>query len=165
MNKTNFYLYINKNFDDKLSKYIRNNLLDANNVFKYYNPDNFTTYSEKLFWDDNDNLMYANKVGHGLLCAHQVQRVIIRYTNLFEPEKLGKVKNLFKRYEGFPAKERSMFARVIYFAMIFTDGETLSRLNKIYYTPFNIAISKLKRNKLVNEGILLKLSIKQSGMF
>ena len=34
-----------------------------------------------------------------------------------------------------------------------------------YKTARKIAISKLKRNKIVNEGILLKLSMKNCGMF
>ena len=34
-----------------------------------------------------------------------------------------------------------------------------------YKTAKKIAISKLKRNKIVNEGILLKLSMKNCGMF
>jgi hypothetical protein len=35
----------------------------------------------------------------------------------------------------------------------------------LYYIPRKIAISKLKRNRIVNEGILLKLSMKNCGMF
>jgi hypothetical protein len=40
-------------------------------------------------------------------------------------------------------------------------------ITDIFYnrTAKKIAISKLKRNKIVNEGILLKLSMKNCGMF
>ena len=59
------------------------------------------------------------------------------------------------------------------------EKEWLNSKNQYYYklhkkwlqdkkqkeVSFNIAISKLKRNKIVNEGILLKLSMKNCGLF
>ena len=45
------------------------------------------------------------------------------------------------------------------------DGFLSILVNRYYKNTFNIAINKLKRNKIVNEGFLLKVSIMRCGMF
>ena len=45
------------------------------------------------------------------------------------------------------------------------DGVLSILVNRYYKNTFNIAINKLKRNKIVNEGFLLKVSIMRCGMF
>jgi len=45
------------------------------------------------------------------------------------------------------------------------DGVLSILVNRYYKNTFNIAINKLKRNRIVNEGFLLKVSIMRCGMF
>ena len=45
------------------------------------------------------------------------------------------------------------------------DGVFSNKVYKYHKSIDNIAINKLKRNKIVNEGILLKLSMKNCGLF
>ena len=84
------------------------------------------------------------------------------FTKIFRPDDVAQIEYDIK------SGQRCLifkYACIVYYSMIYIDGTTLNKLNNIYGTPFRIAISKLKRNKIVNEGFLLKLSMKQSGMF
>jgi hypothetical protein len=45
------------------------------------------------------------------------------------------------------------------------DGVLQNMVNRYYKNIFDIAINKLKRNRIVNNGFLLKCSIRDCGMF
>ena len=163
MEKTNFYRKINK-MNDSFTNHIRYQLLSRYNVYRLFSPNRFQSYAFNLFWCDDNDFLCGDHFKNSKLHFNSIRSVILEFCKIFKPEEIHQFEYDLKFY-GQGHKTMTRFARIVYQSMIYIDGTTLVKLNKIVDIPFDIAISKLKRNKLVNEGILLKLSIKQSGMF
>ena len=163
MEKTNFYRKINK-MNDSFTNHIRTQLLSHYNVHRLFNPDRFQSYAFNLFWCDDNNYLCGDHFKNSKIHFNSIRSVILEFCKIFKPDEIHQCEYDLKFYGG-GHKTMSRFARIVYQSMVYIDGVTLNKLNNIYHTPFRLAISKLKRNKIVNNGFLLKLSMKQSGMF
>ena len=157
MDKTNFYRKINAN-NGKFTQFIRSEILNKRNVYKYFQPDKFQRYAFDSF------LRYDAGITKYPIPYPTtfINCIVLEFTKIFRPDDVAQIEYDIK------SGQRCLifkYACIVYYSMIYIDGTTLNKLNNIYSTPFRIAISKLKRNKIVNEGFLLKLSMKQSGMF
>jgi len=116
------------------------------------------SYANDLFWGLNNDYLLDTA-----LAWPRIDRCVVKYIRLFHPSQfLHREFDLKFKDE---LKQLTRYACIVYKSMIYCDRITLNKLINIHNTPFKIAINKLKRNKIVNEGFLLKVSMKQSGMF
>ena len=155
--KINFYTDVNK-YNDDFTRFIRRKILDKHNIYKYFRSDKFMSYANDLFWGLNNDYLLDTA-----LAWPRIDRCVVKYIRLFHPSQfLHREFDLKFKDE---LKQLTRYACIVYKSMIYCDRITLNKLINIHNTPFKIAINKLKRNKIVNEGFLLKVSMKQSGMF
>jgi hypothetical protein len=147
---------------------IKEILLDYKNIKKYYDPKEDEDYPHELFNNDEcvviDNYIkfkiytkecYENPYE----CLFRMLPYVFEYAECVghEPEHVVRwLKNccyhpVFGTYALYAAEEIMDECR----------GDILN----LYFIPRKLAIKKLMRNRIVNEGILLKLSMKNCGLF
>ena len=117
---------------------------------------------EYLYYIFADNLYYNDlekTIQEPYKCDFDMEEVILRYAipTIFEQfERRRDIKDIIKCLINEDYIE------------IFNEFAILlgySILNEYFSTARRIAISKLKRNKIVNNGILLKISMRDCGLF
>ena len=152
-----------------LNKTIKEALLDYDNIKKYYDPKYPEDYKDYIFNDEEENIIinYNNFVNyiksqdkHHFQVLYSLLPIIFYHAQEYDFTD-SVVDSIIEGNNSF------IFAT---YAMAVADdiiNEYEDFVNDIVNntTAKKIAISKLKRNKLVNEGILLKLSMKNCGMF
>ena len=151
-----------------LNKTIKEALFDYDNIKKYYVPEYPEDYKDELFNDEENIIInYNNFVNyiksqdkHHFQVLYSLLPIIFYHAQEYDFTD-SVVDSIIEGNNSF------IFAT---YAMAVADdiiNEYQKYMNDIYYdtTARRIAINKLKRNKIVNEGILLKLSMKNCGMF
>ena len=152
-----------------INKPIKKALFDYDNIKKYYDPHEETDYPYALFNNDETliRIHFSNwacyldnfhkNIGAKL---YYILPEVIEYAE--EYSCLDLVMKWIKT-----GQDRYIFTTYALSWCFHNLYEYEKYMNDIYYdtTARRIAINKLKRNKIVNEGILLKLSMKNCGMF
>jgi hypothetical protein len=164
--------YTNMNIDNpfvgnELDYLIRNEYyLNVHNIINKYNPDNPFKYIIDLFnKDEIAKEMYLEYCIGSNNCNIIIQ--ILPFCTAFMsqyPSGSKIMETIIQNKEWY--KLFSLYAMSIgrHFTSMYK-----TRLDICYYyyynTIFNIAINKLKRNLIVQNGIILKILINQCGMF
>ena len=113
--------------------------------YKFYNPDQLLKMKYKIGYEELLDLIIRCYIK---MNREEINEEFLHYAKM---EKIIKPEDVAAGY----------LESVIMVGWMDPDG-----IMKDYYkTIFELAIKKLKRNKIVNEGILLKLSMKNCGLF
>ena len=139
--------------DDVAYNYVRDELLNYHNIKKHYaNIEDPQDYKQYLFNERESKIAY--------IMYRNITPVVLEYSEEYNIH--NEVASWI--YAGNDARMLSMFALSIADEIIDTYQDFINDiLNDT--TARKIAISKIKRNKIVNCGILMKLSMKNCGMF
>ena len=152
-----------------LNKTIKEALFNYDNIKQYYDPKDPDHYKYELFRINEETLIinYNNFVNHIKRQGYHHFEVLYRLLPLiFEDGKEHDINAYIVEWiiQGNNSLVFGTYA--VYFC------ENISQKDKDYIediynntTAKKIAISKLQRNRIVNEGILLKLSMKNCGLF
>jgi hypothetical protein len=151
-------------------KVIKEMLLDYDNIKTYYDPDRPNAYPHELFSFDEDLVIknYNKFVRYSKKCnENPYEHILYMLPSVIE----------YADYELGPDYVLNWIQECRYSVIFGNYGLYISEYDfmveyknyilDIYFdkTARKIAINKLKRNKIVNEGILLKLSMKNCGLF
>tara|TARA_R110000824_G_scaffold69935_2_gene179955 strand:+ start:1225 stop:1770 length:546 start_codon:yes stop_codon:yes gene_type:complete len=151
-----------------VTDYIKNKLCDYNTIRQSLTP-NIEHYFFNVFTDNEIRIMIEtleNKLDYFTLLSYLVRGSFTGYHELDD---------LLRENNKFDVLKKSL---VVYYKVeLFAWDFEKPRPSRVYlyqdivdeYTnntvAKRIAISKLKRNKIVNLGILLKISMRESGVF
>jgi hypothetical protein len=147
---------------------IKEILLDYTNIRRYYDPKDDEDYPHQLFNIDEDFLItnynifirYAKKCDENPYeCLFRMLPDVFEYAEWVghEPDHVA---SWLKNYSYHP-----IFGTYALYAAEEIMDEYRGDILNLYFIPRKLAIKKLMRNRIVNEGILLKLSMKNCGMF
>ena len=148
---------------------IKEILLDYKNIKKYYDPKKDDEYPHQLF--NNDEEVLINNYMIFVKCLKECNEnphahLFKMLPTVFEYATcVGLGDHYVIEWLDDDCSYHYIFGT---YAVAFAEeimGEYDEYITNLYFTPREIAISKLKRNRIVNEGVLLKLSMKNCGMF
>ena len=151
-----------------VNEIVKEILLDYDNIKKYYDPDEDDNYPHEFFNNDEEILM--ENYWKFRECVKDYNENVYELLFKMLPDVLEYADDV-----GMKIRHITIwFLRGSYHPIFGTYalkvaeeimGEYDEYITNLYYIPRKLAISKLKRNRIVNEGILLKLSMKNCGMF
>ena len=152
---------------DLVMDLVKEKLLDCYNIKKYYDRKNRAEYKQSLFGGSHyDNIKFFQQfVKRAKLLGVNEYKILYKIL----PDVIyycGEEEIFFTRY----IEDGDDFQILVLYALsvaddIINDYKDFMKDIVNNTTAKKIAISKLKRNKIVNEGILLKLSMKNCGLF
>tara|TARA_R110000824_G_scaffold210923_1_gene396813 strand:- start:608 stop:1111 length:504 start_codon:yes stop_codon:yes gene_type:complete len=157
--------------DDVAYNYVRDELLNYHNIKQHYaNIEDPQDYKQYLFNERESKIAYFHIKFQRIVskCEHDYNYIMYRNITpvVLEYSEEYNIHNEVASwiYAGNDARMLSMFALSIADEIIDTYQDFINDiLNDT--TARKIAISKIKRNKIVNCGILMKMSMRDCGMF
>ena len=164
---SSFHLFFNTKLHIQIKAFIVNNILIGENLSKAKFNDtdlNLVFFFSKIVRDNAD--YYFNKFNKQYLTGKKLKSFLFLDARYFCVGLLGYPLQEF--YELFKVNKLRTCFEVVAIGTLNAlrhDGVLSKNLNKYHKSIDNIAINKLKRNQIVNKGILLKLSMKNCGMF
>ena len=152
---------------DFLDKLVEDMLLNPDNIKQFYNSDNNLYYEDYIFdYGYNCNIVYRLFELACMECNFDFDFIMLR---IIIPEVLENGKYDIEYYAEH-IKDEKYHKLLCTYALI--KARNIIEQYQDYIldicnntTAKKIAINKLKRNKLVNNGFLLKVSMMRCGMF
>ena len=146
-------------------------LLDYTNIRQYYDPQEDEDYPHELF-NNNEDLVktnYKKFKEYAEKCNANIYECLFRMLpDVFDyAEYVGHQGHQVQRVARYLQRgnHRAVFALYALSVAEEIMDEYRDDILNLYFIPRKLAIKKLMRNRIVNEGILLKLSMKNCGMF
>lgn len=151
----------------QIDQFIIEQLKKLDNLLKFYDPDYIYNYPQKIFSLNNPIELERLYLEYTLtrdgvdfleilpICADYVQEEFNNSNNFMDNLISENWYYFFGLYALSVGKTLSVWLRKDFDHILYEYDENV----------FNLAIKKLKRNKIVNNGFLLKVSIRKCGLF
>jgi len=155
----------NELYDSDINTFIIKQFFNIYNLINIYNRDYIYDYPTQIF-DSNkfesERLYLDFSLNHAGVDFLEILPDCAEYAKKFNMLEEFTTKMIEEDWGYF----FTLYAISLGRNIIYCFREKFDKILQHYqYKIFEIAINKLKRNKIVNKGFLLKISMKRSGMF